>query len=76
MSVGRIRKADLHMRIPFCLHPLEINLVADSANYWCKAHDLDFIVGASLWSPTGLYSAFEVVLIHIALITPLCLAAK
>lgn len=76
MSVGRIRKTDLHIRILFCLHPLEINLVADSANYWCKAHDLDFTVEASLWSPTELYSDFELVLIYIALITHLHLAAK
>lgn len=53
----------------FCLRRLEINLVADSANYWCKAHDLDFTVGVSLWSCTELSSAFELVLIHIALIT-------
>lgn len=64
MSFGRIRKTDLHMRISFCLHPLEINLVADIANYWHKAHDLDFTVRVSLWSPAELYSAFELVLIH------------
>lgn len=76
MSVGRIRKADLHIRILFCLHPLEINLVADSANYWCKALELDFTVGASLWSSTELYSVFKLILIHIALITLLSLAIK
>lgn len=60
----------------FCLRHLEINLVADSANYWCKAHDLDFTVGVSLWSPTELSRAFELVLIHIALIILPHLAVK
>lgn len=76
MSFGGIRKTDLHRGISFCLHPLEINLVADFANYWLKAHDLDFTVGVSLWSPEGLYSAFELALIHTALITFLHLAVK
>lgn len=75
MSAGRFGKTDLLMRISFCLLSLEINLVADSANYWCKAHDLDFTVGVSLWSLTELYSTFEL-FIHIAQITLLCLNVK
>lgn len=69
MSADKIRKTDLHMMIKFCLHPPEINLVADSSNYWCKAHDQNFTVGTSLRSLTKLYSPFELVLIHMALIT-------
>lgn len=57
------------MRIKFCLHPLEINLVAGSSNNWCKAHDQDFTIGRSPWSPIQLQRAFELVLIHMALIT-------
>lgn len=47
------------MRISLFLLPLEIHLVADYANYWCKVHNLNFIVGSSLWSPTELYHITE-----------------
>lgn len=63
------------MRISFCLLSPELNLVADSANYWCKAHDLDFTVVVSLWSLAELYCTFEL-FNHTDQITLLCMIVK